>query len=48
MQDKQKNLIDAAKLGKIIDMYRLIADGVDPFIFLITHNTKLELAVYYS
>ena len=33
MEDKQKNLIDAAMLGKIIDMYRLIADGADPFIF---------------
>ena len=35
MKDKQKNLIDAAKLGKIIDMYMLIIETVLIYLFLI-------------
>lgn len=45
MDGKQKTLIDAAKLGKILDMYRLIADGADPFIFDQDGKSALQYAV---
>lgn len=45
MDDKQKILIDAAKTGKILDMYGLIASGADPFIFDQDGKSALQYAV---
>ena len=45
MDDKQKILIDAAKLGKIMDMYKLIAEGADPFVFDQDGKSALQYAV---
>lgn len=45
MDDKQKDLINLAKLGKITDMYKLIANGADPFIFDQAGKNALQYAV---
>ena len=45
MDDKQKILIDAAKLGKIMDMYKLIAEGADPFVFDQDGKSALQYVV---
>ena len=45
MDDKQKLLIDAARLGEILDMYKLIANGADPFVFDQDGKSALQYAV---
>lgn len=45
MDDKQKDLINFAKEGKISDMYKLIANGADPFIFDQVGKNALQYAV---
>lgn len=45
MDDKQKDLINLAKIGKISDMYKLIANGADPFIFDQAGKNALQYAV---
>lgn len=45
MGDKQKDLINLAKSGKISDMYRLIANGADPFIFDEDEKNALQYAI---
>ena len=45
MDDKQKDLINLAKSGKITDMYKLIANGADPFIFDQARKNALQYAI---
>jgi hypothetical protein len=45
MNNKQRALIDAAKSGKISDMYGLISDGGDPFYFDENSRNALDYAV---
>jgi len=45
MDDKQNDLINLAKSGKISDMYKLIANGADPFIFDQDGKNALQYAV---
>ena len=45
MDDKQKDLINFAKAGKVSDMYKLIANGADPFISDQAGKNALQYAV---
>lgn len=45
MDDKQKDLINFAKAGNISGMYKLIANGADPFIFDQDRKNALQYAI---
>ncbi len=45
MNNKQQELIEAAKSGNISDMYQLISDGADPFYFDENSKNALDYAI---
>ena len=45
MNNRQQALIDAAKAGRISEMYRLIASGANPFYFDENGKSALNYAI---